>query len=84
MTNEETIKMALKKKLPVQPIIYSKRYFINKKKHLFEPGVYLTLLFILLYTMFLCFTNHTGLFDYFRPHYNIGDADHRNRWLVGK
>ncbi|VVC24302.1 Hypothetical protein CINCED_3A003734 [Cinara cedri] len=38
MSNEETIKMALKKKLPIQPIVYSKCYFINKEKHLFEPG----------------------------------------------
>ncbi|XP_026811787.1 uncharacterized protein LOC113552941 [Rhopalosiphum maidis] len=38
MTNEETIKMAFKKKLPVQPIVFSNCYFINKKKHMFEPG----------------------------------------------
>ncbi|XP_025204428.1 uncharacterized protein LOC112601175 [Melanaphis sacchari] len=38
MTNEETIKMALKKKLPVQPIVFSNCYFINKEKHMFEPG----------------------------------------------
>ncbi|XP_060865943.1 uncharacterized protein LOC132941789 [Metopolophium dirhodum] len=38
MTNEETIKMALKKKLPVQPIVFSNNYFINKEKHMFEPG----------------------------------------------
>lgn len=38
MTNEETIKMALQKKLPVQPIVFSNCYFINKEKHMFEPG----------------------------------------------
>lgn len=38
MTNEEIIKMALKKKLPVQPIVFSNSYFINKEKHMFEPG----------------------------------------------
>lgn len=45
MTTKETIKMALKKKLPVQPIVFSKCYFINKAKHLFEPGVYMILLY---------------------------------------
>lgn len=39
MTIKETIKMAVKKKLPVQPIVFSECYFINKAKHLFEPGV---------------------------------------------
>lgn len=38
MTTEETIKMAFKKKLPVQPIVFSNNYFINKEKHMFEPG----------------------------------------------
>lgn len=54
MTNEETIKMAFKKKLPVQPIVFSNCYFINKKKHMFEPGVYITLE-ILQYFMFLTY-----------------------------
>lgn len=39
MTNEETIAMALKKKLPIQPIVFSNCYFINKEKSLFEPGM---------------------------------------------
>lgn len=73
MTNEETIKMALKKKLPVQPFVYSKRYFINKEKHLFEPGVYILLLHILFFYVLIV------LFNYFRPYFNICDADHRNR-----
>jgi len=38
MSNEETIEMALKKKLPVQPIVFSNCYFISKEKRLFEPG----------------------------------------------
>lgn len=49
MTNEETIKMAVKKKLPVQPIVFSKFYFINKEKHFFEPGMYRIFTFYLIY-----------------------------------
>lgn len=49
MTNEETVKMALQKKLPVQPIVFSDHYFIDKKKRLFEPGAYNNaLLFVLI------------------------------------
>lgn len=55
MTNEETIKMALQKKLPVQPIVFSNCYFINKEKHMFEPGAYIIVLELLQYYMFLNF-----------------------------
>lgn len=53
MTNEETIKMALKRNLPIQPIVFSNCYFMNKEKHLFEPGVY-TIIFD--HTMFFITT----------------------------
>ncbi|XP_050442362.1 uncharacterized protein LOC126846683 [Adelges cooleyi] len=38
MTCEDTIRIAVKKKLPIQPIVFSKHYFLNKEKHLFEAG----------------------------------------------
>lgn len=53
MTNEETIKMALKKNLPIQPIVFSNCYFINKDKYLFEPGMYSIIFY---YALFLITT----------------------------
>lgn len=62
MTNEETIKMAFKKKLPVQPIVFSNNYFINKEKHMFEPGVYIVLVLLVYYNNYIMLlTSHCNL-----------------------
>jgi len=61
MTNEETIKMAFQKKLPVQPIVFSNFYFMNKEKHMFEPGVYNIVLTLLQYAMLLTGFDFIGI-----------------------